>query len=212
MELETSKNLGGIGAILLIIGSLAVFGTGYAAIIDLIGVILILVALNGLAGYYRESGIIHNAVYAIVVAIVGVVVFVGMFIFVVLSWLMSLPGFPENWTDPNAITSFFTNYFTNLSNYSTLLTLAGGIIATWVVLIIFGAIAGYLTWRSLRTVGAKSGTGLIGTAGLLIFIGAILAIVLFGLILVWIGFILLAIAFFQLRPQTPQQAPPPPPS
>jgi len=41
-----------------------------------------------------------------------------------------------------------------------------------------------------------------GTTGLLILIGA--AIPLIGLLLVWIGLILLAVAFFSIRPQQAQ--------
>jgi len=40
MTLETNKNLGGVGAILIAIGGLGAFGTGYAVLLDLIGLIL----------------------------------------------------------------------------------------------------------------------------------------------------------------------------
>lgn len=184
MELDTSKNLGGIGAILLVIGSLAIFGTGYSGILWLIGGILVLVALSGLGGYYKESGIFNNVIFAVVVDIVGVVVFVGLAIFVTLSSLLSLPGVPTDWTDTTNVTSFFTNYFSNGNNWNTIMGWIGGLVVTWVIFIIFISIGGYLIWKSLRTLGAKSGVGLFGTAGLLIFIGAILTIILIGLIIV----------------------------
>jgi len=211
MEFNTSKNLGGIGAILLVIGSLAIFGTGYSGILWLIGGILVLIALSGLGGYYKESGIFNNVIFAIVVDIVGVVVLVGLAIFVTLSSLFSLPGIPTDWSDTTAVTNFFTNYFSNGNNWNTIMGWIGGLVVTWVIFIVFISIGGYLIWKSLRTLGAKSGVGLFGTAGLLIFIGAILTIIFIGLIIVWIGALLLAIAFFQLKPQTAQMAPPPPP-
>lgn len=212
MDLETCKYLGGVGAILLIIGSLAGLGYGYAGILDLIGVILVLIALSGLAGQYKESGIFNNAIYGIVAVIIGAIVFGLLLFLVIFNLLSSIPGFSGlNWSDPNAVSNFFTNFFTNPSNISDLLNVAAEAILAWVVFIIFLSIGGYLAWRGLRTLSSKSRVGLFGTAGLLIFIGAILTIVFIGLLLVWISFILLAIAFFQLRPQAPQPAPPPPP-
>ena len=71
MNLESSKNLGGVGAILVLIGTLA---TTYTfGVLTLIGVILVFIALNGLAGYYKEKGIFTNAIYSLVAGIVGVV-------------------------------------------------------------------------------------------------------------------------------------------
>ena len=47
MILETSKNIGGIGAILMFIGVLPLFT--YSGILSLIGLILVLVAAKGFA-------------------------------------------------------------------------------------------------------------------------------------------------------------------
>ena len=72
MTLESSKTLGGIGAILILVGTLV---TSYTfGVIGLIGVILVFIALNGLADYYKERSIFSNAIYSLVAGIVGVVV------------------------------------------------------------------------------------------------------------------------------------------
>lgn len=81
MTLETSKNLGGVGAILIVIAGLATFGMPYAGLIGLIGLILVLIALKGLADYYSEPGIFNNALYAIILEIIGVIAVVGVAIF-----------------------------------------------------------------------------------------------------------------------------------
>jgi uncharacterized membrane protein len=68
MELESSKNLGGVGALLIFIGPLltALPGIGgYTGLLSLVGAILVLIAFKGFADYYRESGIFNNALYAI---------------------------------------------------------------------------------------------------------------------------------------------------
>jgi len=52
------------------------------------------------------------------------------------------------------------------------------------------------------------------TAGLLLLIGAVLTIIVIGVIVVWIAMILLAVAFFSIKPATAQatQSTSPPPS
>ena len=54
MSLESNKTLGGVGSIFLAIPFL-----------NLVGIILVLVAMNGLADYYEEEGIFKNALYGL---------------------------------------------------------------------------------------------------------------------------------------------------
>ena len=81
MNLETSKNLGGIGAILVAIGGLATFGYGLAGLLSLIGIILVFIAAKGLADNYGEAGIFNNALYALIMGIIGVIASVGIAVF-----------------------------------------------------------------------------------------------------------------------------------
>ena len=81
MSLETSKNLGGVGAILILVGSLV---TTYTfGVLTLIGVILVFIALNGLANYYHERGIFTNAIYSLVGGIVGVVAAIAAALYII---------------------------------------------------------------------------------------------------------------------------------
>ena len=59
MTLETNKILGGLGAILLFISALPI--SSFMGVLGLIGAVLILVSLYGLAGYYKEPKIFRNA-------------------------------------------------------------------------------------------------------------------------------------------------------
>ncbi len=59
MTLESSKNLGGIGALLIVIGTIG-SAVPYAGILSLIGVILLLIGLKGLANFYKEEDIFNN--------------------------------------------------------------------------------------------------------------------------------------------------------
>lgn len=95
MTLEPSKNLGGVGALLIVISFLGLFATGFSAVLALVGVILVLIGMKGLTDHYREAGIFNNALYGLILAIVGVAAFVAMIVatvveFVGANWLILL--------------------------------------------------------------------------------------------------------------------------
>lgn len=203
MELNTIRILGGVGAVLMFIGILPY--VNYLGILGLIGLILVLVALYYLAGYYTERGIFNNALYGFIAGIVGVVV-AGVAIAVsVLSSLTNFlyeifPTWDGNWSSLSGLTPDPSNL-----SLDALWPFLTGILIALVVLWVFAIIAAYFARRSLTSLSAKSGVGLFGTAGLLLLIGAVLIIAFgVGLILIWISLLVLAIAFFQLKPQLTQ--------
>jgi len=208
MELETSKNLGGIGAILLVIASLAFVGPVYlVGILGLIGWILVFIAMKGLSDYYNEGGIFNNYLYGFVVSIVGVIAFAAT---LVISFLLALSSFAFDWANPAGWEAFFAN----LTDFNALLPLLGSILAAIVVAFIFAVVAAIFHRKSLNLLAAKSGVNLFATAGLILLIGAVLTIIVVGVILIWIALIIIAWGFFSLKPKTaePPPAPPPPPS
>jgi uncharacterized membrane protein len=215
LTIESNKTLGGIGAILLVIFPFTGWAAGgFAGIVGLAGAILVLVALNGLANEYRERRIFNNALYGVILPIVGIVI--AAVIFVVAAFgILSVLGFHvSNWADPSAVQNAFQNFdWTNITpNIGELVPYLGAALVALIILflgVVFGAV---FIRRSLNTLAAKTGTRLFATAGLLMLIGAILLIVAIGLLLLWISVILLAVAFFEMRTtQTlPQTAPPPP--
>lgn len=203
MSIENSKILGGVGALLMFIGILPYIN--YFGIIELIGLILVMVALYNLASHYREGGIFNNALYGLIIAIVGGVVSIAAVIIAVISSLTNFlytifPDWNGDWTALSGLTP-------NTSNLSldSIMPFLAALFTVFIILWVFAIIAAFFIRRSLGTLSAKSGVGLFSTAGLLILIGAVL-IILFGigLILIWISALLLAIAFFQIRPQEAQ--------
>ena len=200
MTLESSKILGGIGAILMFIGVLPTIN--YLGIIEIIGLILVLVALRSLANYYREGGIFRHAVYGVAVAIVGGIITGVLAVAVVLSNIKDLltqvyPGWNGDWSTLQGMTPNTTNF-----DVSTIFPLISGLLVVLVLVWVVTIIAAFFIYRSLKQVSNKSNTGLFGTAGIILLIGAIIPII--GLILMWISALILAIAFFTLKPQ--QQA------
>ncbi len=206
MEIESSKNLGGIGALLIFVGpllsALPRVG-GYTGLLSLVGAILVLIALKGFADYYRESGIFNNALYAIIAAIVGVVVFVAVLIIALVGFFAELGLNISNLQDWSSLSSID---WQALGNFDFIFRFIGVILLGVVVLFVFLVITVVFLRRSLGLMSSRTGVGLFGTTGLLLLIGAILTIFIIGILLIWIAMLLLAIAFFSIRPQ---QTPPP---
>ncbi|MGD0203843.1 MAG: DUF996 domain-containing protein [Candidatus Bathyarchaeia archaeon] len=216
MSLESSKNLGGIGAILILVGSLV---TSYTfGIVDLIGVILVFIALNGLANYYHERGIFTNAIYSFVAGIVGVVAAAAAALYIIFDTTI-LTNFLKNlyptWNGSWSTISSLRGLTPNTSNITTsdVTSILGAVFLVLVVLWVFAIVAAFFARRSLKTLSAKASVGLFSTAALLLIIGAFLTIIFIGAILMWVAALLIAIAFFQIKPQPEQpvatMAPPP---
>ena len=202
MTLESSKTLGGIGALLMFVGVLPYINT--FGIIEVVGLILVLIGLHGLAGYYKEQGIFNNSLYAVIVGIVGGVIAGVVLVSAVLTSLTDFiykvfPGWNGDWTALSGLTP-------NTSNISPtdILPFIGAIIAVLAIIWIFSIIVAFLFRRSLRLTSDKTGVGLFSTAGLLLLVGAVLTIILIGFLLIWIAILLIAIAFFSIKPQLEQ--------
>ena len=203
MTLESRKTLGGIGAILIFIGVLPYIN--YYSIVELIGAILVLVALHGFARIYKESGILNNALYGILSGIVGVVLAAVIGIAVILPnikdfLLKVFPSWNGNWQTLPSL-SGMTPTTSNIA-FGDIIPFIVAAILVIATLWIFAIISTFFIRRSLKQLSAKSNVGLFSTAGTLLLIGAVL-IFLFGigLLLMWISVLLLAIAFFRIRSQ-----------
>lgn len=61
MSFESNKSLCGIGALLVAIGSVV-------PLLSLVGIILLLIGMKGLAEYYHDDAIFQNALYDFVSA------------------------------------------------------------------------------------------------------------------------------------------------
>lgn len=205
MDLETSRTLGGIGAILMFIMP---FLGAYTGILGLIGLILVIIGLKGLADHYNEQGIFNNALYGIITAIIGVAVFAAILIVGTVGLFTRLGIDIANWTD---WAMFQRIDWTAITDLTVFWDFAMAILAGIVILFVLFIIAAIFLRKSLNLLSAKSGVGLFGTTGLLILIGAVLTIIAIGLLLIWIAFILLAVAFFSVRPRAAQPAAPAPP-
>jgi uncharacterized membrane protein len=159
------------------------------AVVAIVGLILLLIAMNSLANYYKTPGIFKNILYAVIINIVTVVVVV------LLEFALLLPATREvsiSGTTPT------------LGNLGSVFT---GLIALVAVAIAMSIISAVLVWRAFNLLGEKSEVDSFKTAGLLYLIGMLLSIILIGGIIMWIGFIFAAIGFHRLKPLPPVSVP-----
>ena len=215
MTIESSRTLGGIGAILLVIAPLSGwFAGGFSGILGLAGLILVLLSLNGLANVFRERRILNNALYGAFIVIIGVIIAVVVFAYSALGMLSAFGIHVTNWMDPAAIQQAFQGF--NPANFTldlnALMPYIGAAALAFIVLFVCVVFSAVMIRRSLNTVADKSGTHMFSTAALLMLIGAILTIFVIGFLLIWVSLILLAVAFFEMRttpPATQTTAPAP---
>jgi uncharacterized membrane protein len=199
--------MGAIGALLMVIGVLPILGA-YTSILSLIGFILVLIALNGLANYYSERGIFNYALYGILTAIAGGVITVAIVFVALLDFLSDIGLTLTNLTDATALSQIDWQSIVTLD---TIWPFLATLLLALVVLFAFLVLSAFLIRRSLNLTATKTGVGMFHTAGLLLLIGAFLTIVIIGFLLIFIAMILLIVAFFQIRAQ-PAAPPPPPPT
>lgn len=198
MTLESNKTLGGVGALLMVISPiLGAYINPFIGVLGLVGIILVLIAMKGLADHYNESGIFNNTLYGVILTIIGAVVFGATIIVGAVGLLSDLNlDLTTLSTDPAAISNM---NWEELINFDIILDYLVIIFAGLVVLFIFTVIAAIFYRKSLTSLSEKSGVGLFGTTGLILLIGAVLTIIGIGFLLLWVALILLAIAFFSIR-------------
>lgn len=185
---DSSKMLAAIGALLLFLS--------FVPVIGIIGIILLFIGLKGLSDYYKEPSIVGHAFKGLIFGIIGSIAATAL------------------------SSTLFLGFFTIAPATDGFLAAIGAIALTIVILIV--AFVFYLLMamnlrRAFNTLADRSGENMFRTAGTLLWYGAILTIIVVGLILVWIAFLMLAIAFFSMKlaPTQPYSQPytsPPPPA
>jgi len=196
MTFESSKNLSAVGALLIVIGAALGFVVSFSGILSLIGIILLFIGLKGLANFYKEEGIFNNALYSIIIVIVGCVVGVGV---IAVSAVSALADLGIDWANIEDWGNAGTDVGTVFADFdlSAIATLLGALLVGLIILFVTLIISMYFLRKSMNQLSTKSGIGLFGTAGILVLIGAVLPVI--GLLIIWIGFILATVAFFQMK-------------
>jgi len=198
MILNNNRVLGGVGALLIFIAPLTLFAPGIESIAIILfptGVILVMLGLRGFAECSGESGIFKNVVYALLAAIIGAAVVASIILFAIAGL------FDASGLNISSLQAWMALRTFNWQSVDTAVLLAFGA-ETMIGLAALSAsvlVATVFFRRSLYFLSAKSGIELFQTTGTLLLAGAILTIMLIGLILIWVAMLLLAVAFFSAR-------------
>jgi len=203
LDLNTGKTFGGAGALLMFVGFLPYVST--YGVIPLVGLILLLIGAKALADNYKEEGIFNNALYGVIAVIIGVAIAAALAFIVFVNFFNDV-GFTfsnistwQNMVSQVTQSQWMDAFFRN----------AGYIFLTLIVFFVFIVVSAVFFRKSMTLSAQKTGVHLFSSAGLVLLIGAILTIVIFGIILLWISLLLIAIAFFQIRAAALTQPPPP---
>ena len=196
MTFETSKTLSAVGALLIVLGAVLGFVISFSGALSLIGIILLLIGLKGLANFYKEEGIFNNALYSMIIAVVGCVVGVGVMAASAVSALADIGIDWANIEDWGNIGTDVGNVFTDF-DFGSIATLLGALLIGLIIFYVVLIISMYFLRKSMNQLSTKSGIGLFGTAGILVLIGAVIPVI--GLLIIWIGFVLATAALFQMK-------------
>ena len=161
MSLESNKTLGGVGAILLAI-----------PFTNLIGIILVLIAMKGMTDFYNDEDIFKNALYGFIFGVVGVVSLVAVILMVALGFATISP-----------VVSPFAGL--------------GLVIIAFIITYVFSLIAAIFYNKSLSILAEKSGETWFNTGAMILLIGAIIPVI--GEILKLVAWILVAVGFFNIK-------------
>jgi len=190
VSLEYSKTLAGEGAILLLLSLVPYAGW----ILGIIGIILLLRGVKELSHYYQDEDIYKNTLTGVKFYIIALVA-VGVAIVAIAVGVGLATGF-----------EFTTGFVPTVGFGVGLIAFFAGLVAAFV----FYVLAASHLRRTFNALAQKSGEASFTTAGNLLWWGAILTIVLVGLVLIFIAWIFATIGFFTMKAQ--QQQPYTPPS
>ncbi len=166
---------------------------GFSGVLGLVGLILVLIALKSLSDYYKAEGIFNNALYGVIIGIIGFVVFVAGIAVAAVGLLSDLGIAWGDWAVLQEID------WEAVVTWEIIEPHIAVIIGSLVALFAFAVVSAIFLRKSLRVLATKTGVNLFGTAALLMLIGAILTIILIGFILIWVAEVLLTVAFFSIK-------------
>ncbi len=146
--------------------------------VSIVGIILVLIGMKGMSNYYKDPSIYQNALWGCIFAFIALIAVAA------------------------AVPLFF------ISGAFGVFGLGFGLLALFglaVVVFVFYVVAAMYLRRAFTSLAQKSGEHMFETAGMLLFVGAILTIVFFiGLLIILVAWIIATIAFFSMKTQTTQ--------
>jgi len=192
--------LGVLAGFTLFIPHVGVYGIG----VGLAGFILVLLAVREVANATSRAEIFKYYLYALIINVVATVIIVASLLAFLASvfLIVGIKGeIPPPVSHP---------YMTDMSAVYGILA---WIILLFITIIVCLILSTYYVKKSYYIIAEEVGVDMFRTTGLLYFLGAILSIVIVGLVILFIAKILEIIAWANLpeKPVRKEKIPPPPP-
>jgi uncharacterized membrane protein len=191
--LNNAKTMGGIGAILTLLGIIPSVGF----FLGIIGFILILVAVKYISDETKDKSIFNNFLYFFIFCIIGVIVTVIILVITVIN--------AGGITYINELQTLA--YSKPMDVWNAIQPLLTGFLVALLILCVFIIISAIYLRKSYDKIGELTNVKWFGTAGLLFLIGAATLIIGVGFIIILIAMILEIIAFFSLPDKLPEKLP-----
>jgi uncharacterized membrane protein len=188
--LSQAKWFGGVGSILMVLSISPMAGP----IIGIVGFILVLVAVKNVSDILADASIFRNMLTATILGILGTLAVFVVFVilFPIFTAFQFSGGFPQPGVPPFSASRLF----------ELIVSAMAGLAAVW---LLFIASAVFLR-RSFNSMARGLKIDMFSTVALLYLIGSVLAIVLVGFVILLIGWVLQAVAFFSIPEQLPGEA------
>jgi uncharacterized membrane protein len=190
VNFEHSKILAGEGSVLLLLSLVPNVGW----VLGIIGVVLLLKGMKELSNYYQDEKIYQDSLTGVKFYIIALIA-AAVAIAAISIGIWSATGFK------------FTTGFVPTVGFGVGVAV---FLAGLVVAFVFYVLATSHLRRTFNTLAQKSGEASFTTAGDLLWWGAILTIVLVGLILIFVAWIFATIGFFTMKSRQFQQYAPQP--
>ncbi|MEM4970760.1 MAG: DUF996 domain-containing protein [Sulfolobales archaeon] len=203
-KLPQAKVYGGVGSILVLLAIVPYVGF----ILALIGLVFILIALKYISDEVGEPKIFRYALYSFIAGVVGAVILAFIVLSAIIGFFAIRPSSPITIIGPTTPPLppqhgmqqgwIFQNGFIGF-----IIAILGALIAIWVSQII----SAIFLKTSYDAIAKHLGVGLFSTVAILYVVGAVLTIILIGLLITFVALIIQIVAFFSIpetRPQKPQ--------
>jgi uncharacterized membrane protein len=193
-DLKNAKILGGIGALLMLVGWI-IPTAGF--LIVLVGLVLLFIGVKNISEETKDNSIFRNYMYYFICTFFAIVAIIAI-LFVTLASVGGIEYFTffENMdiTDPTAIFDYLSPFLV-------------GCVAAFLIGWIFIIISALYLKKSYNSITELTKVGLFKTTGLVYIIGAFTLIIGIGVIIIIIAKIMEIIAFFTLPDVLPTGTP-----
>ena len=184
-KVHDAKLLGGIGAILMLIGGAVIPGIG-----AIIGLILLFIAVKYVAEDTKNESIFDNYLMHFICTIIAIVAIFAIFFASIGGFTFFTAMQKINFQDPQVVWNFFSPY---------IVWWVLGLVIGW----IFFVIGAFYLRKSYNSIAEHTKQNLFKTTGTIYFIGAITLIVLVGALIILIAKIIEIVAYLTLPDQLP---------